>query len=58
MGRMEEMAGFRNSMSKNRSRKPIVCPGIEGHLPRGETKDLWGAMGRYEAGRSLGAGSE
>lgn len=58
MGRMEEMVGFSNSMFKNRFRKFIVCLGIEGYLLRGEIKDLWGVMGRYEVGRFLGVGSE
>lgn len=34
---------------------PIASPGISGHLPGGEAKDLWGRLVRYEAGRSQGA---
>lgn len=51
-------AELRNSMPENRSCMPRVSPGISGHLPGGETKDLWGRLVRYEAGRSLGAGRE
>ena len=41
-------------MSNTMSCKAIVCPGIGGHLPGGETKGLWGGPVRHEAGRSWG----
>lgn len=44
-------------MSENRSCTPIGSPGISGHLLGSEAKDLWGGLVRYEAVRSLRAGS-
>lgn len=50
--------GLRSSIPENRSCMPQVSPGISGHFPGGEAKDLWGRLVRYEVGKSLGARNE